>query len=117
MSKSRRSSDFESRLNQALKMPPADPYLQSLTVLERIANDLEKWFRPGAKDSVFVKVEPGFQANIGQQFNINVYVPHLNARDTLFRAYIDIDGVVETWICSTTSLDAAKPRKRSSSRS
>jgi hypothetical protein len=47
-----------------------------------------------AKDNrdIVVSLQPGFEANMGQQINVVVEIPHRKYRDTLFRVYIPVDG-------------------------
>ena len=47
-------------------------------------------------DPIKIEIKPGFQATIGQQQTVVVRIPEKSYRDTLFRAYIPIDGMPVT---------------------
>ena len=86
-------SAFANQLNATLAGSPHEPYLRMFDALNRVASTLEAWLRtPAARLVVSVQVEPGFPAEIGQQFNIVVHIRDREVSDTLFRAYVSLDG-------------------------
>lgn len=90
------AGNFDSRLDQAIDFSAAasDPYGQSYEALKQIADSLQRKLNQGfPAEAIKVEIEPGFQANMGQQLRVNVRIPDKNFRDTLFRAYIPQDGV------------------------
>lgn len=53
-------------------------------------------------------VEPGYLVNSGQQLNVVIRIPSQHVADTLFRAYLTLDGTVsfdfygeDLVVCST----------------
>lgn len=91
-------SAFANQLNAALAGSPHEPYLRMFDALNRVASTLESWLTTSAARSpVSVQVEPGFPAEMGQQFNVVVHIRDREVSDTLFRAYVSPDG--------TTALD------------
>ena len=82
-------SDFQQRLDTIYQNDGANPYLDAFDSIEKVAKSLERWLNtPETK----VEVEPGFQARIGQQYNIVLKIPSKNVDDTLFRAYVTPSG-------------------------
>jgi hypothetical protein len=86
---------FDSRLKQALDFSSGDPYSTSYEWLKEIARSIEGQLNSGLPEpeSIVVDLEPGFQANIGQQLRVVIRIPKKQFRDTLFRAYIPTDGL------------------------
>ncbi|HCU37892.1 MAG TPA: hypothetical protein DGT21_21380 [Armatimonadetes bacterium] len=66
--------------------PP--PYKLVLAELRGFASALQDEL--GA--AVAVRVEPGFQTNAGQQFHLRLRIPAQGFEETLFRAYVPVDG-------------------------
>lgn len=89
------ATPFDSRLKQALDFSSIDPYRTSYEWLKEIAQSIEGQLNSGLPEpeSIVVDVEPGFQANIGQQLRVVIRIPNKQFRDTLFRAYIPTDGL------------------------
>lgn len=87
------TSTFEIQLNSALASPGPQPFLSTFDALSEVARSLETWLQaPAARHPATVQVEPGFPAEIGQQFNVVVHIPERNVADTLFRTYVAPDG-------------------------
>jgi hypothetical protein len=86
---------FDRRLEQVLKSSPNDPYNTSYEWLKEIAGSIERQLNRGPNGALHinVEIEPGFQADIGQQLRINIRIPEKQVRDTLFRAYIPRYGL------------------------
>ena len=86
-------STFEAQLNSRLSMTASQPYMPTFDALNEVARSLEVWLKsPSATHSATVQVEPGFPAELGQQFNVVVHIPDRHVSDTLFRAYVSPDG-------------------------
>lgn len=87
-------SSFEKRLDDVLKrpVPTADAYERGLATIKEAAASIERWFRAGKNVSVIV--EPGYAVSAGQQLNVVIRIPSRSVRDTLFRAYLAIDGTI-----------------------
>jgi len=89
---------LEERLNEALRLgdPPAPVYTDMENRLNEIVAWLQKKIDPTTSKAQ-VTLEPGHLVNVGQQFNVVVYIPNRNQyRDTLFRAYIPASGTPVT---------------------
>jgi hypothetical protein len=87
---------FDRQLDQRLDFSTvaSDPYGQSYEALKQIAGSIERKLNDGLPESpIKVEIEPGFQANMGQQLRVNIRIPTKQFRDTLFRAYIPVDGM------------------------
>jgi hypothetical protein len=87
-------SSFERRLDEVLKRPlsTADAYERSLATIKEAAASIERWFKAGK--NVRVSVEPGYLVNAGQQLNVVIRIPSRNVQDTLFRAYLAMEGAI-----------------------
>ena len=95
MGKSADTTSFDRRFERALDVGLAttDAYEASLATIRRSAALIERWFRT-RKKAVTVTVEPGYLVNAGQQLNVTVRIPSQHVADTLFRAYLALDGTV-----------------------
>lgn len=87
-------SSFERRLDEVLERPvaTADAYERGLATVKEAAASIERWFK--ARKNVRVSVEPGYLVNAGQQLNVVIRIPSRNVQDTLFRAYLAMDGAI-----------------------
>jgi len=91
------TDNFDRQLDQAIDFSATanDPFGQSYDQLKQIAGSIERKLNKGLPGTpVKIEIEPGFQANMGQQLRVIVRIPDKQFRDTLFRAYIDDDGVI-----------------------
>lgn len=90
------ATEFDRQLDQAIDFSTSasDPYGQSYEALKQISGSIERKLNDGLQGApIRLEVEPGFQASMGQQLRVNVRIPSKQFRDTLFRAYIPVDGV------------------------
>ena len=90
------TDSFDRQLDLALNFSTIanDPFGQSYEALKEIAGSIERKLNDGLPDATIkVEIEPGFQAEIGQQLRINIRIPGKQFRDTLFRAYIPAGGM------------------------
>jgi len=76
------SSAFAHQLNATLAGSPPEPYLRMFDELNRVETTSKLGSDPAARLVVSVQVEPGFPAEIGQQFNIVVPHPRPEVSDT-----------------------------------
>jgi hypothetical protein len=87
------TTTFESQLMSALSAGSPAPYTKAFDAISEVARSLQvSLASPDSKFPIRVQVEPGFPAEIGQQFNIVVHIPERHVTDTLFRAYTAPDG-------------------------
>lgn len=88
-------TSFEKRLKEALDVGLAttDAYEARRATIRRAAAMIERWFK-ARKKAVAVTVEPGCLVNAGQQLNVVIRIPSQQLADTLFRAYLAVDGTV-----------------------
>ncbi|HSN99314.1 MAG TPA: hypothetical protein VLS89_13555 [Candidatus Nanopelagicales bacterium] len=88
--KSKTENPFEKALEGALESSPQDATFDSvIAVLHEVADGIHTAiFRKDGR--VEMRVEPGFLVNMGQQLNLVVAIDGF--RDTLFRAYVPVDG-------------------------
>jgi len=85
---------FQEIIKGALDADPTDDerkYDANYESLKQLAASIQQWF---GKQPVSVLVEPGYQIDVGQQFNVVLQIPEKAIRDTLFRAYLAPDGTV-----------------------
>ncbi len=68
--------------------PTAPAYRSVLTDLLDFASALQAQIG----DDLIVRVEPGFQTNAGQQFHLRLRIPAQGFEETLFRAYVPVEG-------------------------
>src|ERR1700693_109849 len=90
------SDPFDRQLDQVLDFSTigSDPYSKSYEGLKQIVGSIERKLNDGLQGALTkVEMEPGFQANMGQQLRVNVRIPSKHFRDTLFRAYVPTDGL------------------------
>lgn len=89
-------ASFESRIDEILNAlgtgKSGTGYEKTKSKLREICDKLETAISKGAKKAVVVTMQPGFRANMGQQLNIVVRIPEQRYQDTLFRAYIPLEG-------------------------
>ena len=84
---------FESRLNKALEtLESGTGFDKTYDAVKRIARSIENSVNRQHGDNLKIQVEPGFQATMGQQFNVVIRVPSQGFRDGLFRVYIPSGG-------------------------
>jgi len=87
---------FEKRIDKILSSLDANTigtgYEQSKSRLRGICDKIEAGLCKDAKKAIVVSLQPGFQANMGQQLNIVVEIPERHYQDTLFRAYVPLTG-------------------------
>lgn len=83
-------NQFEKALEGALESEPEDTTFDTVVaLLQEVANGIRAAiFRNDER--VEVRVEPGFLVNMGQQLNLVIVIDGF--RDTLFRAYVPMDG-------------------------
>lgn len=95
MGKSVDKTNFDKRFEEALDvaLETTDGYETSLATIRRAAALIERWFKVRRK-TVTVTVEPGYLVNAGQQLNVVIRIPSQNVAETLFRAYLALDGTV-----------------------
>jgi len=86
---------FDSRLKQALDFSSSDPYQESYEWLKEIARSIQDQLNSNLSTPppITVEIEPGFQANMGQQLRVIIRIEKKQFRDTLFRAYIPNNGL------------------------
>ena len=61
--------------------------------LSKICDEIQDRLGKDAKRAIIVSLQPGFQANMGQQLNVVVEIPDRRYQDTLFRAYVPLGGL------------------------
>ncbi len=76
----------------ASELTESGPYEQAMSVLREVAKGIEVSLSGGQPGVVQVVLEPGFRVNMGQQYRVRILVPKHNLSDTLFRAYVPMDG-------------------------
>jgi hypothetical protein len=84
--------DLQKKVATALKDERAgasSAYNDVLRKLRTLAAAIEASLKP---DAIEVSIEPGYRANLGQQYTFVVRVPKAGLRDVLLRAYIPVDG-------------------------
>lgn len=83
--------DFAARL--AAAVPTGDAGTAGYAeVLGRLRSAAEVITRELGAGDLLLRIEPGFQANIGQQLSMVTVIPSRNYRDVLFRAYVPVEG-------------------------
>jgi hypothetical protein len=66
------------------------PLTERLSELNDVVNDIrEEWLKD---TGIEMAIEPGYQVNYGQQYNVKIFIPAKHFEETLFRAYIPTDG-------------------------
>ena len=88
---------FQEAVKQALSASPTEAeakYEEKYEALKLLAFSIQQWFSKKRKSPVEVFVEPGYQIDVGQQFNMVLQIAGKGIRDTLFRAYLSPDGKV-----------------------
>lgn len=69
-------------------------YEKVVSTLRRICGSIEESLSARPAKAMVVSLLPGFQADVGQQFNVVVEIPERRYQDTLFRAYVPVpDGL------------------------
>ena len=84
------TDDFAARL--AAAVPTGDAGTAGyVEVLGRLRSAAEVITRELGAGDLLLRIEPGFQANIGQQLSMVTVIPSRNYRDVLFRAYVPVE--------------------------
>ncbi len=90
---------FQEAVKHALDASPTEAeqkYEEKYHALKQLASSIQQWFGKARRaPRVAVFIEPGYQIDAGQQFNLVLQISEKDIRDTLFRVYLSPEGEVQ----------------------
>lgn len=81
--------DLKHRIAEAINEGQGSDFDSALHKLQDLARALQETLHP---DKIRVTIEPGHLVNKGQQYRFILSAEQPKIRDTLFRAYLPVDG-------------------------